>query len=309
MQHAQPQYMPERRPGSVAAGVAVSILLHGGLVGLAVLATMWVEPDPPEPPKLEFEKVELMALGEDKPDKRLPRIANPAPEPSPKDEVNVAKKDTKPEKDKKPEKQKKAEKDEKPEKEKKEKKDKKQKTEPKKKPEKKTESEQQSSPDNPPKVDPEQRKRKKEMMEAIDSLHNPNRPTNKDVPEGSKKGVAEGNLSEKAVDNLLGTYEYKLMRAIEKQWTVPSTVSRSQIEELAGEVVVYVELTNDGHIAKYEFERRSSNEQFNSSIERVLKKFRRVGGSRTVPLPDKPPIRKLVLKEGLDLKDWRYTGR
>jgi hypothetical protein len=62
-------------------------------------------------------------------------------------------------------------------------------------------------------------------------------------------------------------------------------------------------------VVTYRFRRHSSNEQFDSSIERLLRKFQASGGGKTLPLPEDENVRKIVLKEGLNLKNWEVTQR
>lgn len=81
-------------------GVVTTILLHGLIAGLMVWGTMRSGEDIQqeiEPKMLEFEDVELLALGEEKPPNQLPRKANPAPPPVEEDAVNLAEPEEKPE--------------------------------------------------------------------------------------------------------------------------------------------------------------------------------------------------------------------
>jgi protein TonB len=298
MEERIPDYGRSKDTTLVVVGVAVSLGLHGALVGAVWLNMLFApEKKKEEPPDMKFEKVELLALGEKKPKTRLPRKANPEPAPeTKKDEINIAKKEE-PKPEPKPEpkdKEKKPEKKEKPDKP-----EVKDKREPKKEP-----AEEPSTRDENEQRD----KRRKKLLEKTASLHNPNRPTNEDTPEGSPQGIAGGSLSDAAVDNLLGTFQAKVMRRVSREWSIPSTISRSKVKKLEGEVVVYVELSSSGHIKSYRFKKKSSNDQFNSSIDRVLKKFTQRWGSKKIPLPEKQQIRRLVLKEGLNLKEWEYTG-
>jgi len=267
-----------RNPAFVAAGIATTLVLHGGLVGFVVYQAL-AEPEPDEKSeqKMEFEDVELLKLGEDKPDQQLPRIANP-PAPTPEQEtVTLEDEEEEPE-----EKQKR-----KPE-----------------KTQEKTES-----PPDPEARNDESERREEKMAEAFKNLENPNRPTNDEVPEGSEKGVAGGTVSDEAMANLMKTYQARLLQKIGEYWQVPQTIPDRELEALFGKATVYVRLSDEGHIVSYDFRRRTSNGQFNRSIERVLRQFQASGGGHSLPLPEKPDVRRAVLEQGLQLRQWRFTQK
>jgi outer membrane biosynthesis protein TonB len=159
--------------------------------------------------------------------------------------------------------------------------------------------------EEPPEEKPNPDERKKRMLDDLSDLHNPNRPSNTDIPEGSEAGVAAGTMSDAAMANMMKTYGAKLMAAIVKYWEIPSTVDDAELKTLAGKVVVQVRLNGDGHITGYNFLAKSGNQSFDSSVERVLRKFQ---GGRSVPLPDDPNVRKAVLGQGLDLRNWDALG-
>lgn len=258
----------EREPNRVLTivGIATSILLHGAIVGVIVWGTMRGGEDIQEeiePKMLEFEDVELLALGEEKPPNQLPRIANPAPPEVKEDAVNLAEPKEKP-------------------------------PEPKKKPEKK-EEEPQEKPD-----------KRTKLLEQLGDLHNPNRPTNAEVPEGSDKGVAQGTISDAAMANLMGTYQAKLLQVLGDKWRIPTTIDDAEIKSLAGKVVVKVRLSDSGHVVSYRFLSKSPNDQFNASIDSVMRAF--ADGGHKLPVPDNPEVRRLVLKKGLDLKNWNAVA-
>lgn len=76
----------------VLCGLA-SLLFHGAVGGIMVWGTLFSEKDMEEdvqPMMMEFEEVELLALGEEKPPEQLPRLANPAPPEVEEDAVNLA---------------------------------------------------------------------------------------------------------------------------------------------------------------------------------------------------------------------------
>lgn len=248
------------------AGVVLTMLLHFGLVAVIIIGTMSgtkkIEEEI-QPKMLTFEKVDLLALGEEKPPNALPRISNPEPAVRPPDEVNLAK----------------------PE-------------EPVVDLEKKEEKKE--------KEDEEARKRK--MLDALSALHNPNRPSNDDLPEGSEDGVIGGNISDAALANLMGTYAAKVISELSRNWEIPSTVPDEEIPSLAGQVAVYVRLSEQGHIVVHRFEKNSTNDQFDASIDRLLRRYTVTGG-RKLPLPDDEAVKKSVLHHGLQLEGWEYTGR
>lgn len=253
----------------VVGGFVVTVLLHGVLIGLVILGTMRGGENIEEeiqPKMLEFEQVDLLALGEEKPPNQLPRIANPAPPEKKQDEIVLNKPD-----------QPVVELEEK-------------------EPEKAEEKE-----------DPEERKKK--MLDALSALHNPNRPTNEDIPEGAEEGVVGGSVSDAALANLTKTYAAKLNAEITRFWDVPKAVAPADIKKLSGQVSVYIRLSPEGHVTTYRFRSKSENPQFNDSIDRVLKRFQVSYGGRTLPLPDTPEVKQAVLTQGINLNSWEYTGQ
>jgi outer membrane biosynthesis protein TonB len=251
----------------IVVGALVALAMHGFLVGVVYVFTYMGQQNIEkeiEPKMLKFDDVQLLALGEEKPEEALPRIANPEPAVKPPEEVNLAQPDEPVVELEKPE------------------------------------------PKEEVKEDKDAREQK--MLDALSALHNPNRPTNDELPEGSSEGVVGGTVSDAALANLMGTYQAKLLAEIAKVWQIPSTLTDDEIKELSGQVAVYVRLSDDGYVVSYNFERSSSNEQFNGSIERVLRRFQ-VSGGRKLPLPDNEEIRQMVLREGLNLVNWTSTVR
>ena len=120
-------------------------------------------------------------------------------------------------------------------------------------------------------------------------------------------GIAAAMDAAKA--NLMGTYQAKLVGEISRNWTVPTTIPPEQIAKLQGRVAVYIRLSEAGYVVSYSFKQRSGDEQFDDSIERVIKKFQVMGGGKKLPLPENPEIQQIVLKQGLNLKNWEYTGQ
>jgi len=147
--------------------------------------------------------------------------------------------------------------------------------------------------------------RRKQMMEALSALHNPNRPTNEDLPEGREEGVLGGT----ALNSLLGSYASKLVSELSRVWELPATVSPSEAQRLADSVEVYVRLSESGNIVSFQFRKKSGNEQFDDSIDRLLKRFQVQYGGRTLPLPEEPSARSAVVQQGLNLKGWQYMGQ
>lgn len=251
----------------ITVGIAMSLGLHLLIVGVIVWATMRSNEGMQEeiaPKMLQFEKVELLALGEEKPPEALPRIANPEPLTKPPDEVVL---------------------------------------------EKPSEPVVQLKKEVPQDAKESEDDRKKKMMEALSALHNPNRPTNDDTPAGSEQGVVGGTISDAALANLMGTYAAKLVGELSSVWDLPTTIAPSEVGGLSNQVEVYVRLSSTGNIVSYQFRQKSDNDQFNDSIERVLKKFMVAFGGRSLPLPDDPAVKDAVVREGLNLKGWEYTGR
>lgn len=254
-------------PAGIGMGIAFTFMLHAALVAAIILGTMHGQKDIEEeiePQMLRFEKVDLLALGEEKPPNQLPRIANPEPLVQKPEEINLAKPD-----------------------------------EPVVDLEEEKEEERKEDEDA----------RKKKINEALAALHNPNRPTNEDTPEGGTNGVVGGDITDAALANLMNTYVAKLVGELSKYWEVPSTIPPAEIQSLAGQVVVYVRLSDTGHVVTYQFREKSTNEQFNASIERLIRRFQVSGGGRTLPLPAEDEVRTVVVREGLNLEGWEYTGR
>ena len=158
-------------------------------------------------------------------------------------------------------------------------------------------------------VKEDEKARKKRMLDALSALNNPNRPTNDDLPAGSTNGVVGGDISDAALANLMGTYAAKLIAELSRYWELPSTVTPDEAKRLAGQVTVYVRLSESGNIVSYDFRKHSSNPQFDASIERVLKRFEVSVGGRKLPLPTDEHVRQAVIRQGLNLKSWEYTGR
>lgn len=247
---------------NIVAGVVMTIVLHGVIIGLVVLGT-WHKGERMEeelaPKMLEFEDVELLALGEKKPPNQLKRISNPPPPKSVPDQVAINKDPN-------------AVNLEKP------------------KPE-------ETKPE-PPKKD-EKQVRDDAMLDALAALNDPERPSNTDLPEGDEQGVAGGKLSDAALANLMNTYGAKLKATILRYRTAPTTLSEEQIQALDRKVEIAIRISKDGHIVSYAWKTRSGDDLFDESIETTLKKFMVQYGGRQLPVPEDPQVLAAVLQQGL----------
>ena len=101
----------------------------------------------------------------------------------------------------------------------------------------------------------------------------------------------------------------KLKSELTRNWVVPTTIAEEEVKRLSGAAVIYVRLSPEGHVISYVWKKRSDNDQFDDSIERLLKRYQVSFGGQKLPLPDSEEVRAAVLKEGLNLKGWEYTGR
>lgn len=268
-------------PLEIAIGVVTSVGLHLVLAGLIIVGTMLGDQateDRVDEQDMEFEEVEMLALGEKKPDHQLPEISNPAPPEPEQETVTLDQENPKPEPD------------------------------PPDTPKEQTRDEVEAAETPPEKrPEPEAETRQQQMKNALESLNNPNRPTNEVTPEGSPEGVAGGEATDPEIASKKRTYLSKVRETIVDRWLVPTTISDEQLQTLAGSVTVQVRLREDGSIRSYRFRQESSSEQFNSSIERALRQFQPSGGGNTLPLPDDETLRKQVLQRSLNLKNWDPT--
>lgn len=265
------------RTAPVASGIATSLLLHGALIIAVFVGSIYSDRVVEEELGYDivFDQVELLQLGEEKPKAELPRIPNPAPAAPAQPVVDNSKPKEMP-------------------------------AEPVVDTQAVKEQERQRREDQ---AKVEHDTRQKKMQDALSALHNPNRPVNTDTPAGSADGIAGGTVSDAAMANLMGTYQAKLLAEFSRYWEIPSTITAQEKSSLAGQVHVYVRLSDSGHIVSYSFRKLSSNEQFNASIERVLKRFQVQFGGRALPMPDNPQVRQAVVMRGLELKNWEDVNR
>ena len=248
----------------IVVSVVASLVLHGAIAGAIVWAAMFGKEDieeEVEPKMLEFEQVDLLALGEKKPPNQLPRIANPEKPTAPEDSVNLA-----------------AEHEDRPEK---------------------------KEEDNKKKKD-DKKKKVKDILKDIPT--NPNRPTNTDVPEGRREGVAGGTATDPELASKMKTFQARLTAALVQEWELPKTLSNEELEKLAGKVRVSVKLSSTGRIISYQFIEKSGNEQFDGRIRNVLEKFSASGGGRQLPMPNDPKVTRQVTRNRLILQRWENTA-
>lgn len=259
----------------IAGGAVVTLVVHVGLIVAVALGTLHGEVKMEEELStkiLEFEDVELLALGVEKAPDKLPDIVNPPLPDQVPDEVALEPPD----------------------------------------PNAVVIPDEKQDKEKPKPVSEEQVKideRKRKMLEAMSDLHDPSRPTTDALPEGSEQGVKGGTLSDAAMANLMGTYQAKLLTELTRNWVVPTTIAEEDVKRLSGAAVIYVRLSPEGQIISYVWKKRSDNDQFDDSIERLLKRYQVSFGGQKLPLPDSEEVRAAVLKEGLNLKNWEYTGR
>lgn len=270
------------RTAPVLSGILTSLLLHGVLIGAVIVGSMYAGQSEDETGyEVVFDQVELLALGEEKPAHELPRLPNPAPAPAVQETAPVVPVEELPKPVEVP-------------------------AEVVPDPNLAREQERERREEQAQK---EAEARQKRMQDALSALHNPDRPTNTDTPAGSADGIVGGTVSDAAMANMMGTYQAKLLAEITRYWEVPSTITSQEKAELAGQVHVYVRLSEGGHIVSYMFRKKSTNEQYNDSIERVLKRFQAQYGGRVLPMPDHPEVRQAVVTRGLEMKGWEDVNR
>ena len=127
-----------------------------------------------------------------------------------------------------------------------------------------------------------------------------------EAPQGSPDGVAGGTVTDPDDADMMQTYQARLLAVIERNWEIPTVISDSQLQELAGRVAVYIRLSEDGHIVEYDFREQSGHAQFDDSIERVMRTFKVDEGGQTLPMPEAPAIRQNIQQSGLTLSYWEH---
>ena len=128
---------------------------------------------------------------------------------------------------------------------------------------------------------PEARQEEEEPEEdrrTDSSRHNPNRPDNDELIQGSPDGYQHGtSLSSTAMANLFGRVQQQIQSAVRP----PSTLSQAQLNEMEGVITIYV--TAEGRITRYVWRSRTGNGAYDRAIERALDGFS--VGSRRLNLP------------------------
>ncbi len=269
---------PVRWP-EVAAGVVMSLFLHGGIALVAVIAALVApEVEPTETLDVVFEEVELLALGEIRDSAELPRLPGDF---SPPEADTVVIDPTVEEPDPQPA------------------------TEPEDvEPDpaaiqRQREEEEARQEEEERRAREERQRRREAALGRLDSVG-----PGDDVPEGSPLGVEGGTVSDEALANMMQTYQVRVLQEIQRYWEVPATLSEQELQQLYGRVRVHVRLSESGHVTSYRILARSGNEQFDGSIERVIQRFERQRGGRTLPMPDQADLRREVLRQGLTLTNW-----
>ena len=287
---------PAKRRGpsaiEIAAGVATSVLLHGLILGIAVVSVLLgssVVQEESEYLEIVFDEVELLAFGEIRDPDQLPRLSASAPsaaeevilerevpEPAPADEVRPEEEPSVDLEVLRREREREAE-------------------------EVRQEEERRE----------EERRRAAEEREARREAalaRHAQGGTGDQIPEGSPEGVVGGTVTDAALADMRATYQVRIRQELERLWEVPVTISSDELDRLAGQVQVSVRISERGHVLSYQFLSRSENVQFDESIERVLQRFQQDRGGRTLPMPEDPALRAEVLRGGMNLSNWKVTG-
>ena len=88
-----------------------------------------------------------------------------------------------------------------------------------------------------------------------------------------------------------------------KQWESPEEVEEEQLRELAGETIVFVELTEAGEVESFEFLRRPGDDDFESTVKKTIEAFQ-PDAEATFPMPSGSDLRAEVVQTGMILQDW-----
>ena len=272
----------------MAAGIALSALFHGTIIGIALFG-VWCssgEVEEEEGYEVVFDDVELLALGEEPDPHSLPRLTGDEGSPPEADEiVDVVEEEPEVPVEQEPEPAEEAEPD--PE-----------------------ELERQRREEEARREEERRRaeeERRRRMDEALGQFESDGRGD--EAPEGSPDGIAGGTATDADQADMMQTYHARLLREIERHWEIPSTVSDGELAGLAGRVRVYVSLDTNGYIQSFEFRRKSGHEQFDDSIERVLRQFDASDGGNRLPMPEEPVIRQEITNRGLTLTNWESVQR
>lgn len=276
---------PMARPGArrserwpeIVAGVALSVLFHGAVVATLVIGA-WIGPlfgeeETEEPVELEFQDVELLALGEEPDPHALPRLTGDEGVPQ---EPEMVEPDPEVEPDEPPEEE----------------------TEP--------------DPEQLEREREERRRREREerrrrMDQALGEFEEEGRTG--EAPEGHPDGVVGGTTTDPDAADMVQTYQARLLQTIERHWEIPTVITDSELQQLAGKVRVHVQLTADGRIEDWEFRQKSGDDRFDRSIERVLQVFDVDEGDEELPMPEHEDVRAEILRRGLILSHWEHVQR
>lgn len=271
------------------AGIVLSLVFHGGLVAVAGVSLLLSAQEPDEEPhEVVFDEVDLLALGEEVDPDALPKLTGDEGAPAPVEEVAPEAEEPEPVAEPEPE------------------------PEPEEGVEPDPEAIEEESPEDDAESDEERRRRedeerRRQMDEALGEFEASGRTD--DAPEGSPMGVEGGTASDADEADMVQTYHARLLQEIERRWEVPATLSDSQLKDLAGQVRVFVQLDDDGHIRSYEIREHSENDQFDASIERVLRQFQADDGGEVLPMPEQEQIRREIIHRGLMLTNWETLDR
>ena len=277
----------------IAAGIALSALFHGGII-LMALVSLWLATGETEEEEegyeVIFDDVQLLALGEERDPNALPRLTGDEGAPAEPDVVDPdlepTEADVEPEIDPDPTEESDPEEAE------------------------RQRREEEARLEEERRVEEERRRREarqRRMQEAAGRFDAEGRGD--EAPEGSPHGVPEGTVTDADMADMEQTYYARLLREIARHWEIPTTIADHEVSGLAGRVQVYVELSPQGHVERYEFRQKSGNEQFDESIERVIRQFQASGGGEQLPLPETEEIRQAVLQQGLRLQRWEHMAR
>ena len=274
----------------MAAGIALSLLFHGTILFVALFG-VWcaggIEEEEGEEYDLVFDDVELLALGEERDPHALPRLTGDEGSPPDPDSMAEITEDD-PEVAVEPEVEPEVEDLPDPE-----------------------EVERQRREEEEARRERERRRaeqeRQRRMQEALGRFESDGRGD--EAPEGSPHGIAGGTATDADQANMLQTYHMRLLRAIERHWEIPSTISDTELQQLAGLVRVHVRITDAGHISEFQFQQKSDHEQFDESIERVLRQFQAQHGGSQLPMPEEEVIRQQITSRGLTLTNWERVQR
>lgn len=261
----------------IATGLATSLLLHGFILAIAIISLFWPQEEPEPELELIFEEVELLALGQPRDPDELPRLtANQAP---PEQDDLLIEDQTPP-----------AEQTPPPV------------------PEQNTvelqrQKEQEEAKRKEAEKERQRQERQRRMQQALGQIDDDR--LSDDIPEGSEYGVAGGSVTDAAMADMMQTFQVRVLQEIQRFWQVPVTLSKDELRQLAGKVRVQVRLAQSGHIVSYRMLSRSSNEQFDNSIERVLQRFERQRGGQALPMPEQERVRDQILRDGIILTNWQ----